>query len=370
MLDDSTTGAVLLVVADDAAVRAAIRTALERGAYRVAEAGSAADGLEALRNGRPEAAVAFVRLADGPSGFLAAAWGRDPSLGAVLVGATLAGASSELRGAGGTVFLSEPFRDVELLDAAEHLLRRRAGRLAEAEWRRRIEGEILVRHIGLERRIEQFAVASLDVLVTALEARDPFMSGHSMRVAQLSASLADALGHTEEEVESVRLAGRLHDIGMTVISEQVLNRKGPLTAVEREQIRQHPVVGQQLLQPYAHLSQTARFVRGHHERWDGRGYPDGLRGEEIPWGARILAVAETYDALVTNRAYSVGVLTPNEARLKLQSEAGTVFDPATIEALAGVVGQRRALEFVVAHDPAGAPADQGAASTRKAAGAA
>ena len=370
MFDEMTAGAVLLVVAEDAAVRGAVRAGLERGAYRVAEADSAAAGLASLRSGGPEAALAIVRLADGPSAFLAEAWARDPSLGVVLLGGSGSGGMPELRGAGGTVFLSEPFRDVELLDAAEHLLRRRAARLAEAEWRRRVEGEILVRHVGLERRLEEFAVASLDVLVTALEARDPFMSGHSMRVAQLSASLADALGHTEEEVESVRLAGRLHDIGMTVISEQVLNRKGPLTAVEREQIRQHPVVGQQLLQPYGHLSQTARFVRGHHERWDGRGYPDGLRGEEIPWGARILAVAETYDALVTSRAYSVGVLSPNEARLKLQSEAGTVFDPATIEALAGVVGQRRALEFVVAHEPADGSVASAPAPARPSAGAA
>ena len=359
MFDESTAGAVLLVVADDPAVRDTIRAALERGAYRVAEAGSADAALESLRRASPETALAVVRLTDGAAAFLSGAWSLDPSLGVVLVGCHAIPAAPELRGSGGAVLLPEPFRDAELLDGAEHLLHRRAGRIAEAEWRRRIEGEILVRHVGLERRIEEFAVASLDVLVTALEARDPFMSGHSMRVAQLSASLADALGYAEEEVESVRLAGRLHDIGMTVISEQVLNRKGPLTAAEREQIREHPVVGQQLLQPYAHLSQTARFVRGHHERWDGRGYPDGLRGDDIPWGARILAVAETYDALVTSRAYSVGVLSPNEARLKLQSEAGTVFDPAVVEALAGDVGKRRALEFVVAHEPADAGATGG-----------
>jgi putative nucleotidyltransferase with HDIG domain len=345
---------VLLVVADDAAVRETIRGGLERGAYRIIESASAAEGMEALRRTRLDPALLVVRLAGGAADFLGEVWALDPSLGAIVIGGDGAGAA--LRGGEGAALLGEPFDDADLLGAVEYLLRRRLGRIAETEWRRRTEGEILARHTALERRLEQFAVASLDVLVTALEARDPFMSGHSMRVAQLSASLADGLGHTEEEVESVRLAGRLHDIGMTVISEQVLNRKGPLTAAERDQIRQHPVLGQQMLQPYAHLAQAARFVRGHHERWDGRGYPDGLRGEEIPWGARILAVAETYDALVTSRAYTVGVLTPNEARIQLQSEAGTVFDPATIEALAGVVGNRRALEFVVAHDPAHPPA--------------
>ncbi len=351
MFDDLRTGAVLLVVADDAPVRDAIRGALERGAYRVIESLSAADGMEALHATRLDPALMVVRLATGTAEFLTEAWDLHPSLGAIVIGGSGVAGAARMRGGEGAAVLSEPFEDADLLGAVEYLLRRRLGRIAETEWRRRIEGEILDRHHALERRLEEFAVASLDVLVTALEARDPFMSGHSMRVAQLSASLADGMGHTEEEVESVRLAGRLHDIGMTVISDQVLNRRGPLTVAERDQIRQHPVLGQQMLQPYAHLAQAARFVRGHHERWDGHGYPDGLRGEEIPWGARILAVAETYDALVTSRAYTVGVLSPNEARIQIQSEAGTVFDPATVEALAGVVGNRKALEFVVAHEP-------------------
>lgn len=203
---------------------------------------------------------------------------------------------------------------------------------------------------AMERRIEQFAAASLEVLVTSLEARDPYMAGHSVRVAQLSASLADALGRSEDEVEAVRLAGRLHDIGMLVISDRVINREGPLTAAEFDQIRQHTLVGHQLLQPYPHLADVARFVRGHHERWDGAGYPDGLAGEAIPWGARIIGAVETYDALVTRRAYRHDILSADAAFAEMQELAGKALDPEVCAALSRVVRRRRSLEFVL--DPA------------------
>lgn len=224
---------------------------------------------------------------------------------------------------------------------------RRMQRAADGHWRRVVEEMLEERSQALARKLEQFAAASLEVLVTSLEARDPYMSGHSVRVAQLSASLADALGHPEDDVEAVRLAGRLHDIGMLVISDRVVNREGPLTPEEFDQIRQHTLVGHQLLQPYPHLGDVARFVRGHHERWDGGGYPDGLRGDDIPWGARIIGVVETYDALVTKRAYRSETRTPGEAHAEVQELAGKSLDPTVCGALGRVIGGRQTLEFVL-----------------------
>jgi HD-GYP domain-containing protein (c-di-GMP phosphodiesterase class II) len=165
-------------------------------------------------------------------------------------------------------------------------------------------------------------------------------------VAQLSASLADELGRSDKEVESVRLAGRLHDIGMLWVSDLVVHKDGPLSPAERDQIQQHPVVGHQLLLPYAHLSGISKFVRSHHERWDGGGYPDGLSGEDISWGGRIIAVAESYDAMVTSRAHRRAVLGRSEATREIQRLAGRAFDPAVVEALTQLVGRRRTLEFV------------------------
>jgi HD-GYP domain-containing protein (c-di-GMP phosphodiesterase class II) len=136
---------------------------------------------------------------------------------------------------------------------------------------------------------------------------------------------------------------------MLWVSDLVVHKKGPLSASERDQIQQHPVVGHQLLLPYGHLSEVSTFIRSHHERWDGAGYPDGLSGEQIPWGGRIIAVAESYDAMGTSRAHRRGVLGRSEAVREIQRLAGTAFDSAVADALAGLVSRRRNLEFVPDH---------------------
>ena len=250
--------------------------------------------------------------------------------------------------------LVDPFEESELLEAVRAQVQRRGERAEQEPRRPTPDIDVQSRLAAMEERLERFAAASLEVLVTAFEARDPHFSGHSQRVAQLGASLADAMGRTDEEVELVRLAGRLHDIGMLWVSDQVVHKDGPLSPAERAQIQQHPVVGHHLLLPYAHLSNVSKFIRSHHERWDGGGYPDGLSGEEIPWGGRIIAVAESYDAMVTSRAHRREVLGRSEATREIQRLAGTAFDPAVVEALAGLVLRRRTLEFVPDQDP-GAP---------------
>ena len=138
--------------------------------------------------------------------------------------------------------------------------------------------------------------------------------------------IAAELGLDDEQVEQVRMAGRLHDIGKIGIREEILNKQGPLTADEYEHVKQHVVIGSQILAPLAHLGDIIAFVRSHHERWDGQGYPDGLQGEEIPLGARILAAAEIYDALTTSRPYQEK-MPPEVAVERMRDLAGTVLDP-------------------------------------------
>ena len=150
---------------------------------------------------------------------------------------------------------------------------------------------------------ERISVATLEALVNALEAKDAYLRGHSARVADLSAGVAAELGRSDEEVEMVRTAGRLHDIGKIGIREEVLNKQGPLTDDEYEHVKQHVLVGCQILAPLVHLGDVISFVRSHHERWDGFGYPDRLDGEAIPLGARIVGAVEIFDALTTSRPY-------------------------------------------------------------------
>jgi HD-GYP domain-containing protein (c-di-GMP phosphodiesterase class II) len=188
-------------------------------------------------------------------------------------------------------------------------------------------------------------VATLEALVKVTEAQDPWFSGHSLRVAQLAASVAAESGRSDEEVEQVRQAGRLHDIGMICVPVGLQSKEGSLTPAEFELIKRHPLVGAQILAPLPYLGHVATFVRGHHERWDGKGYPDGLAGDAIPWGARLLGAAEVYDALTTARPYREQ-LTPELAVDRMRELTGTVLAPEVLRALSAVVERGSALVFV------------------------
>jgi HD-GYP domain-containing protein (c-di-GMP phosphodiesterase class II) len=134
-------------------------------------------------------------------------------------------------------------------------------------------------------------------------------------------------------------------VGKIGTREAVLNKQGPLTPEEFEHVKQHVLIGSQILQPLPHLEHIIAMVRSHHERWDGTGYPDGLKGEAIPLGGRIIAAAEVYDALCTSRPYQ-DKLTPEGTVERMAELSGTVLDPKVLDALRAVVGRRRTLIFL------------------------
>lgn len=181
--------------------------------------------------------------------------------------------------------------------------------------------------------LKHLSIATLEALVNALEAKDPHLKGHSARVADLAGTIARTMHLPAKVCEAVRIAGRLHDIGKIGIPEAVLNHEGPLSDEEFEQIKRHPVLGEQILAPLTHLGEVLGYIRHHHERWDGQGYPDGLAGDAIPIGARIIGAVETYDALTTSRPYQ-RTLEPALALERIRKLAGSGIDPAVGEALA------------------------------------
>jgi len=184
----------------------------------------------------------------------------------------------------------------------------------------------------LYRQMQRAICQSLLGLANALEAKDPYTRGHSERVAALSRRLASAMGVAPAVVDTVGQAGLLHDIGKIGVPEAILRKPRSLSSEEWQIMRGHPVIGAQIVAPFEFFEGAARVIRHHHERWDGSGYPDGLMGEDIPLEARIVAVADVFDALTSERSYRPA-LTREAARALLLQEAGRTLDKTIVAVL-------------------------------------
>lgn len=194
-----------------------------------------------------------------------------------------------------------------------------AGALGAAQRRSRL---------ALERSFRE----TLEALARALEARDVYTEGHSRRTAAYAAAVADAMGLPADERSAIERAGLLHDLGKIGVRDAVLLKEGSLTPEEEGQMRLHPELGGRILAGISFLRDASALARHHHERFDGKGYPDGLAGEAIPLGARILAVADALDAMTTDRPYR-RALSGDEAVARLRQGAGSQFDPDVVAAL-------------------------------------
>jgi putative nucleotidyltransferase with HDIG domain len=180
----------------------------------------------------------------------------------------------------------------------------------------------------LQQKVEEvksFNHKFLTAMAASIDARDHYTSGHSQRVAHWGREIAKAIGLPQEKVEEVYFGGILHDIGKIGIEDEILNKVGKLTPEEYDKIKQHTVIGYEIMQQAGLFNELLPAIRSHHERVDGRGYPDGLRGEEIPLVARILAISDAFDAMVADRPYRKG-LPVEKALEEIRQGAGTQFD--------------------------------------------
>jgi putative nucleotidyltransferase with HDIG domain len=190
---------------------------------------------------------------------------------------------------------------------------------------------VAMQRLILRENVERNLVDTITAFVNAIESKDRYLKGHSARVALYAGEIAQHLAMPPEMVEVVRRGAMLHDLGKLSIMDTILRKPERLTDEEFTIIKSHPVVGAKILEPLRFLARETCAVRHHHERWDGTGYPDGLRGEDIPIVARVVTVADVFDAITSDRPYRTA-LSPADAREEILQGRGTHFDPAVAEA--------------------------------------
>ncbi len=298
----------ILVADDDAAARALLRTLLERQGYHVAQAATGTAALTALAVDGPfDLLVLDVRM-PGHDGLEVTRRVRaDPAtaLVPIILVTGLGALDDKVAGldAGATDFLAKPFEASELLARIRAALRMKA----------------------MTDRLES-TQGVLVALANAVEAKDPSTQHHCGRIGAQAMTLARLAGLDAESVEAIGYGAALHDIGKIGVRETILRTSAALSESEWAEIRRHPEIGARIVEPLRLGSIVAPIVRGHHERWDGRGYPNGLRHDRIPIGARIVALVDAFDAMTHDRPYRRG--RPVEAALaELAREAGRQFDP-------------------------------------------
>ena len=302
---------LILVVDDEPRVRSVLARLLEREGYGVHQAESGEAALEFLERQQPDMILLDVTL-PGLSGLDVCRSVRTRNACELLPIALITGLSdsvSRIHGleAGADDFVSKPFEPEVLLARIRSLLR--VKRLTDQL--ERTENVI-------------FAIAR------TVEARDAYTDAHLWRMAEYSRRMADALGASPEQSRYAWYGGLLHDIGKIGIDDHVLKKPGALTEAEFAEVKRHPDVGANIVSSLRFAPVVAPIIRGHHERWDGRGYPQGLSGEDIPFAARIVAVADAWDAMTTDRPYRPA-LPHEEAVRRLQRGSGEQWDPTMVD---------------------------------------
>ncbi len=199
--------------------------------------------------------------------------------------------------------------------------------------RRKIEEEKTAYLQNLEEKVAELTgklqdlfISSMTSLVNALEAKDPYTKGHSLRVCDMAMKMAEHRYGVSQKVKEVELSSKLHDIGKVGIREIVLNKPEKLTDEEFNHIKEHPIIGEKILMPIEKLKSPAKAARHHHERFDGTGYPDGLKGEEIPESSRVISIVDTYDAMTSARPYRPPMKAEKAAE-EIKKNLGIQFDP-------------------------------------------
>jgi response regulator RpfG family c-di-GMP phosphodiesterase len=326
----------VLIVDDEEPIRRLLVQYLDEQGYRTAAAADGAQALQLLSRHRFDMVVSDVRMPglDGMA-LLDEIARRHPEVGVVmLTGCEDVGMAVGAMKGGALDYVLKPFHTEEVEQCLRRALDRRREMLAKAEYLRGLEDAVRRQTVELRRtlaHLEQASEITLEALVTALDAREHETKAHSKRVGDFTVYLARQLGVNGDALEAIRRGAMLHDIGKIGIPDRILLKPGALTDSEWREMRRHPQIGYWIVSGVESLKGAAEIVLCHHERWDGGGYPRGLRGDATALGARIFSVTDSLDAMTSDRPYHRGV-SWEEARREIAANAGHQFDPAIVGA--------------------------------------
>jgi putative two-component system response regulator len=344
----------ILVVDDELSVRELLADALDAYGYRIRTASNAAEGFAIVREGGIHLVLSDIDM-PGESGFvlLRRVKAHDADIDVIMVTGvvdvdTAIGAIRE----GAADYVAKPFNIEEVRIVVERTLRNRSLVLENRAYQLHLEEMVRRRTRELEASYE----ATLHALVTALDYRDNETQGHSFRVVEYAVQVARRVGVGEADLAWIRRGAMLHDVGKIGVPDAILRKPGKLDPDEWREMRKHPEMGYRMLRHIAYFEPALDIVLCHQERWDGSGYPRGLKGEEIPLGARIFAVVDTFDAMTSDRPYR-RALSAEDARDEVRRFAAIQFDPTVAEAFLSIGNEiwteirarvRRDLESTVA----------------------
>jgi len=319
----------LLIVDDEPSVRGFLSRGMTGEGYRCEEASSVEEALIKIRGSPVELVILDIKM-PGRSGIelLEEIKATHPDIAVIMATAiTDTSTAIECMKRGAYDYITKPFNLDDVVLSVERALERRRLELEIRDYQQHLEQKVREQ----AQKIRASFLNAITALVYALEAKDKYTSGHSQRVAGISVAIAKELGLPQPEIEKIRLAGLIHDIGKIGVRESVLNKPARVTADEYQHILSHCDIGEHILTPIVEDEQILKAVRHHHERYDGTGYPDRLSGGQIPLGARILAVADTYDAIISGRPYREAE-SIQAACDEIQRHKGTQFDPEVVDA--------------------------------------
>ena len=328
----------ILVVDDEEEITNYLSTMLDQEGYSCVTASSASEALTLLRKNQEKSFVLI--LADivmpimGGIELIEHIQKFYPEVGVVAISADInLNQAVEAMRKGALDFITKPFQPEVMFPRIQKALERIHLTNENREYQKFLEEKVETRTAELikkHRSLQKLYVNTVEVIARAIEAKDSDTQGHSKRVSKYCTHIAHRMGVEPEELQNIEIAGLLHDVGKIGIADEILGKPTKLTIEEYEAIKEHPLISLKIIEPIEELKRVKEYVKHHHERWDGKGYPSGLKSEEIPLGARILSVADAFDTMWIGRQYHAAWDLETVIK-EFQNNRETQFDPKVVD---------------------------------------